>query len=316
MQKLVEETDYFILYSLAEGVYAAISKPGQGAWSNAGIVDLGEELVVFDSMSTPSAGRDLKTCAEKITGKKVKYLVNSHYHGDHVFGNQAFYDSTLISTSVTRYLIQKKNIIDDVSKEKQEMEDYLDALKVKIQTLDESSIKSSLENQYNEMSKVLEDLPHLKVVLPEVHFEDILILEGTKRRAELHCNGGGHTPSDTFMYLPLDNIVFMSDLVAEGLHLPLYNPEDFKSILEKVKQLDIDTLIPGHGEIGGKDKLHTFADYVSMISDRSQEAVRNKVPLDLFISSFKTPEEFSKWEGTKGIKGNLTTAYTFYADDN
>ncbi|WP_143039538.1 MBL fold metallo-hydrolase, partial [Planococcus faecalis] len=53
----------------------------KGAFSNAGFVDLGTELLVFDAFNTPSAARELRQQAEKLTGKKVKYLVNSHYHG-------------------------------------------------------------------------------------------------------------------------------------------------------------------------------------------------------------------------------------------
>lgn len=82
-------TEYFTLKKMANGVFAAIAKPGNGAWSNAGVVDLGSELLVFDAFNTPSAAQELKIQAEILTGKKVKYLINSHYHGDHIFGNQA-----------------------------------------------------------------------------------------------------------------------------------------------------------------------------------------------------------------------------------
>lgn len=74
-------TKYFTLKKMANGVFAAIAEPGNGAWSNAGVVDLGSELLVFDAFNTPSAAQELKIQAERLTGKKVKYLINSHYHG-------------------------------------------------------------------------------------------------------------------------------------------------------------------------------------------------------------------------------------------
>ena len=52
------------------------------------------------------------------------------------------------------------------------------------------------------MSKVVEELPHLETVLPSVIFEKHLVIHGSKRTVELHCIGGGHSPSDTFLYLP------------------------------------------------------------------------------------------------------------------
>jgi cyclase len=313
LKKFITESEYFILYSLCDGVYAAISKPGQGAWSNAGIVDLGEALLIFDSFTTPSAGYELRRQAEYITGKKVKYLINSHYHGDHVFGNQAFINSTIVSTPLTKQWIKEKNKIGDLEKEKVEMEEYLMSLKIQIEANQDKIVRASLENQFNEMTKVLNDLPNMKIVLPQVLFEEKLIIEGTKRKVELHCLGGGHTPSDTFMYLPFEKIGFMGDLVTENLHLPIYNPEEFRFILEKVKKMDIKTFIPGHGNIGSQDMLLTLADYLSFLIDKSQEALKNKVPLEFFISNLETPTKYIEWKGVKGIKSNLSTVYTFYA---
>lgn len=235
------------MHSLSEGVYDAIAKPGKGAWSNAGIVDLGDELLVFDSFTTPSAGFELRRQAEKFTGKEVKYLINSHFHGDHVFGNQAFIDTTIISTSLTKKWCKEKNEIANLEKEIEDTKKYLDYIKTQIEDNQDSVIKDSLINQFNEMSKVLVDLPHLKIVLPSIVFEEKIIIEGSKRKIVLHSMGGGHTPSDTFMYLPEEKIAFMGDLVTENLHLPIYNPDDYSSILKKVKELDILTFVPGHG---------------------------------------------------------------------
>ena len=313
MKKFIKETEYFILYSLCDGVYAAISKPGQGAWSNAGIVDLGEELLIFDSFSTPSAGYELRRQAEDITGKKVKYLVNSHYHGDHVFGNQAFIDSTIISTHLTKQWIKEKNKIDDLAKEEEEMEVYLKGLKNQIEANQNRNIKASLENQFNEMTKVLHDLPNMKVVLPQVIFEEKLIIEGAKRKVELYCLGGGHTPSDTFLYLPFEKIGFMGDLVTENLHLPIYNPEEFSFILEKVKLMDIETFIPGHGNVGNQELLAELADYLSFLIKKSQDALENNISYEFFVANLETPSKYVDWKGVNGIEGNLSTVYKFYA---
>lgn len=309
----IVETDFFILDSLCDGVYAAISKPGQGAWSNAGIVDLGDGILVFDSFTTPSAGYELRRQAEDITGKKVKYLINSHYHGDHVFGNQAFMDTTIISTPTTKKWCEEKNEIGDLEEEKIEMEKYLNNLRNQIEVNQNIIIKASLTNQLNEMSKVLDDLPHMKLVLPSVIFEEKMIIEGSKRKVELYCLGGGHTPSDTFMYLPEEKIAFMGDLITERLHLPIYNPDEFSSILQKVRQMDIETFVPGHGNVGGNELLNTLAGYLSFLIEKSKEALKNMQTLESFVSKFDTPNEYKEWIGVNGIKDNISKIYTFYA---
>src|SRR6478609_4034511 len=99
---------YFRLERLAEGVWAAIVARGTGAWGNAGIVALGERTLVFDTFLTPAAARDLRTAAEALTGQPVAYVVNSHYHMDHIHGNAVFDDATIITTGKTRERIANR----------------------------------------------------------------------------------------------------------------------------------------------------------------------------------------------------------------
>ncbi|MDP4084884.1 MAG: MBL fold metallo-hydrolase [Bacillota bacterium] len=305
-------TKFFHLQKLSEGVFAAIANPGKGAWSNAGFIDLGDELLVFDSFSTPSAAQELRDQAERMTGKKVKYLINSHFHGDHVFGNQVFIDTTIISTSLTRKLVKEQNVIHDVEKEQEEMSQVVQALKNQIEKTTDGVLKTSMINQYQEMSKVLEAVPYLTMVSPNLIFENFLVIHGSKRSVELHCYGGGHSPSDCFLYLPEEKISFMGDIVTEELHLPIFNPEEFISILRKVKQVHIDMVIPGHGNVGKMQLCDILIDYLSLLIEKAKEACETGISLEEFISTFSTPIEYKNWRGHNGIKRNLSTVYNFY----
>lgn len=62
---------HFQLEQLAEGVYAAISINGTGSMSNAGIVDLGETTLIFDTFATPQAAQDLRKAAEELIGHPI-----------------------------------------------------------------------------------------------------------------------------------------------------------------------------------------------------------------------------------------------------
>lgn len=313
---VIDQIEAFIMNKMAEGVYAAIAIPGNGAWSNAGFVDLGTELLVFDAFNTPSAAQQLKKQAEKLTGKRVKYLVNSHFHGDHVFGNQVFKEQVIISTPETRTLIKEKNAMGDLEQEMKETKQYLADLAHQISIAESKPIQKSLTNQFQEMSKLLEDLPLLELMLPTLTFKNTLKIHGTERDVELHCFGGGHTPSDSFLYVPQERAAFMGDLVTEELHLPLHNPEEFVSILEKIKKMDIVTLLPGHGEVGGVDKVDTMVDYLTMISEAGKQAQQSGISLNEFLDGFNTPDKYANWKGIQGIKRNLTMVYQFYADSS
>src|SRR5207247_5596516 len=72
---------HFRLEQVAEGAWAAIADSDLAA-GNAGIVDLGGEMLVFDTSWTPEAARELAGLGP------VRWVANSHWHGDHVRGNQ------------------------------------------------------------------------------------------------------------------------------------------------------------------------------------------------------------------------------------
>src|SRR4030042_1950495 len=96
---------HFHLEQLAEGVYAAINAEEGWAICNAGIVDLGDRTLIYDSFMSPQAANDLRQTAESLTGRSVHLVINSHPHNDHIWGNQAFGpDVDIISTTRTREL--------------------------------------------------------------------------------------------------------------------------------------------------------------------------------------------------------------------
>jgi cyclase len=82
-----KEYTHFEIRALAEGVWAAIHKEGGAAYSNAGIVDLGGRVLLFDAFDMAVAGRELRQAILDLTGRAPTWVVNSHEHGDHWGGN-------------------------------------------------------------------------------------------------------------------------------------------------------------------------------------------------------------------------------------
>lgn len=310
--KLMEETPFFDLYKLSEGIYAAIAKPGQGAWSNAGFVDLGNETLVFDAFNTPTAAAELKIQAEKHTGNKVSYVINSHYHGDHVFGNQVFVDAVIISTETTRNWFKEKNILGPLTEEQQETALYLQQLQQQILAEGDGIRKASLINQQQEMEKLLQDLPELELVAPTMTFKEHLTIHGAKRSIELHCLGGGHTASDAFMYVPGSQVLFAADLLTENLHVPIYDIGVFRSTLKAIGEFDANIYVPGHGNIGGRDLLAPLADYLALLEESAKEAATTGITLEAFIKGFTVPESYRNWRGITGMERNLESVYRFH----
>jgi cyclase len=261
---------HFVIHKLGEGIYAAIANDGAWAICNAGIVDLGDRVVVFDTFVNQEAASDLKEAAEKLTGKVISIVVNSHFHSDHVKGNQVFGGSTILATSKTREVMAQ-------SKKRYETESE------RIRGDIESDLKKWLAAPEDPDSVLfqgydrghLEGLPTLKYTLPNATFDSAMNLHGSKRSAQILTLGGGHTLSDAFLYLPDDRVVFMGDLLFVDCHPYIADgsPAELLRILDRVEALDARTFVPGHGPVGSAKDIDENRDYVEGLQ-RTVEEVR------------------------------------------
>ncbi|MBF8249124.1 MAG: hypothetical protein HW374_1924 [Bacteroidetes bacterium] len=81
-------SNYFNIQKVADGVYAAIAKPG--VLCNGAFVVTNDGVLVVDTHLRPSWAKDLIGAIGKITSQPVRYVVNTHWHGDHTQGNKAY----------------------------------------------------------------------------------------------------------------------------------------------------------------------------------------------------------------------------------
>src|ERR1700723_554270 len=80
----------FTIKSLGNNVYAAIDDPKGGAGSNSGFVIGDDGVAVIDTFVNPAAAKQLLVEIQKLTKLPVKFVINTHYHLDHVAGNGVF----------------------------------------------------------------------------------------------------------------------------------------------------------------------------------------------------------------------------------
>src|SRR3954452_6147396 len=212
-QKSEQPSKNFTVQLLKPGIWAVINNDATGyAISNAGIIDLGDKTIVFDAFISPSAAADLKKEAERLTHRPVTFLVNSHFHDDHIRGSQVFVPGAhIISSEWTRNAI--------LSTEPQEQADarsYIpDAIAKTKERLKTASRKEKPELQMwlNYYSAIGESLPALKITAPDITFSDSLWIYGSNRNVKLIECKNGHTGSDVVLLLPKDGIAFMGDIL-------------------------------------------------------------------------------------------------------
>jgi glyoxylase-like metal-dependent hydrolase (beta-lactamase superfamily II) len=303
MRTVLPTSPYFSLQQLAAGIYAAIIVPGMGAWGNAGIVDLGDGALVFDTFLTPQAARALRAAAEQVTGAPIRYVVNSHYHLDHVQGNQVFSDALIVATELTRDTITLRNaaVIAEAANLPQEVEE-LEAL-LRAETDERLQADRALElGEYRALSAARTEL---ELRLPTLTFTEHIVFHGAHRRAELLSYGGGHTVSDTFLYLPGERIAFMGDLVPVQTHPSFFGDADtWLRILERIMRLDVQWLVPGHGAVGTLADCEQARQYIVDLQALARE-VAARGGEDEEAAAQPIPTAYATWAAPTTFAANM-----------
>jgi len=271
-----------------------------GGWgiSNAGIVDLGKQTLVFDTGLTPHAARDLRSAAEVLTGRMPDYVVNSHHHNDHIRGNQVFPEAMVVSTVRTFELIASQGH-DDIEADRKQAPGSLAEMKTLAESQDlEDRRMGTFWLPYWE--GILASFSELQLRFPELTFKDQLIFRGTARTAQLLATSGGHTESDCLLFLPQERVVFCGDLLFVECHPYLgdCDPEAYLSILDRLKGLAAEVYVPGHGPVGGREDLDKMKLYVRTLMQQAQEAVARGMTAEAF-AKHTVPEPFASWTMAK-----------------
>jgi cyclase len=228
---------------VADGVFAAIASEGGVAVGNAGFVDLGGEMLVFDAHVSLTAGRELRAAAEKHAPARA--VVLSHWHGDHVYGAGAF-DATVVATARTAELMRERTAQRLAEFKAAPLEDFADT-------------------PFAELART--ELPTLELRHPDETFDSERTFSGSTRSAQAITYGGGHTLSDAFLWLEDERIVFAADLVVSNGQPWVGDGEvdQWLVILERIAELKPETIVPGHGPVTGPEAIDVMRRYLEAL---------------------------------------------------
>ncbi len=218
----MESYKHFRIETLADGVHAALGGV------NAGIVDLGDQTLVFDTTVLLSAGRELSAAARHLTGRPAALVINSHMHPDHIHGNAAFDGATIIASEVTREVIAREGA-------------------VRMERMAKQMAARGFSDEFFAGYPTAADLR-----VPTLTFRQSLTFHGSRRTAHLITFGAAHSPCDAMLWLPAERLLFIGDLVIPGSNLILSSggtPERWPGVLDQAEALGAERLVPGHGEV-------------------------------------------------------------------
>ena len=311
MARQLPVSKHFRLQKLADGVYATIHIDGGRAISNAGIIDLGDRTLVYDTLCTPQAGEDLRLAAEALFGRPVDAVINSHWHYDHIWGNQAFDATTdIVSSEETRRMIIATRGHGAFDQFMADAEASLESTHAQLQAAADAGQRRQLALWIDYWQGIAETKPVLQVRAPNLTFTGRLAFHGTARSAELIAYAGGHTEDDAVLFLPQEGIAFMSDLLFIGYqpYLGGGDPDRLRNILEEVSALAPKLLVPGHGPVGTAESLKGMRQYVSALDGLTRKMVEDGEAEET-IDTMAIPEPYDDWLFASFFPGNMRFLY-------
>jgi cyclase len=261
-----EAKPYFTLHEVGPGVFAAVGVPGSGAGSNAGFVIGDDGVVVVDAFQASAAAEQLLAAIRKRTALPIRFVVDTHYHLDHVAGNGVLRDAgaAIVAQRNVRAWERTENLkwwAPDVPADKRAWVESL--------------------------------------VLPSLVYDDGIDLYLGKRRVEVRVLPG-HTGSDSVVVVPDADVVFTGDLFWNAT-LPNTTDADTAAWVTTDGRLVADhpmaTFVPGHGEIGKAADVTAFRGYLEALRSAVASAKQASLSGDALVSEVRgrLAPRFAPW---------------------
>lgn len=265
------------LVKVSENVYAFIAsgptgKEGLGA--NSGFIAGDDAVLVVDSRYTPLLAAELMDAVRTVTDAPVRYVVNTHYHPDHTWGNSYFGERgcVILARPETRDSLDKYSPY------------YLSYYRV-------------------HKPEEYERLKNIEVVLPDSVFTEDLRVDLGGVEAHLMYFGPGHTAGDIVVVVAAERVAFSGGLLSKGYHLNLGDPgadlDNWLAMMDRLGGMRLEYIVPGQGDVCHPEELEAEKRYILDLRSLCAESIRRGISVDAAKLSISVP-------GTEGyLQGNL-----------
>jgi cyclase len=292
------ESKHFTLEALIDGVYACIHKSGGAAYSNAGIIDLGDRTLLVDAFNTLAAGRDLRQIAEAIFERPAQTIVLTHAHSDHWISASAFdANTTLLASQIThRVCLEWGARMMEEYQNPAEWEEWLLDTEKRLRAEQDERLRVSLENSISQIRYVMAEMAEFRPRYADQTFEDVVAFQGNVLDAEFRSFGRGHSEDDAVLLLPQEKIAFIGDIgfFSTQPFLGFCDIDLYRQQLLFFQNSDYEILIPGHGPVGGKRDIALQLKYFDVMEDLVRAVLQKGGSLEDAMQ-ISLPEPFDSW---------------------
>ena len=279
------------LERVAEGVYVFVAPEARsGLVSGNSVVVVGDDgALVVDTGRFPSLARAEIAAIRRLTALPVRYVVTSHFHGDHHLGNEAFREAfpgvVFLAHTHTRRLelARGPRAVERQAGTASAIERFRTMLRTGIadgQPIDDDD-RRLLPDAIQALEQTVGD-SYVKLVLPTQTFDDAVTVYLGRREVPVMHLGRGNTPGDVVVHVPDAAVVAAGDLdVAPVPYAYASYPQEWVATLRRIEALGASVTVPGHGPVQHDNAyLEQVVAMVEAVRAQAAAAVRDGLTLE------------------------------------
>ncbi len=228
------------VYWFQSDVYAQVT---------AGVVVGPKWAVLIDTLALPEESLAIRDFVERHLQTKIRYIINTHYHADHTWGNCFFPDAIIIAHSRCRDLLIERGI-----------------------------------PSLNEAKKQNSALRQVEIVLPNITLDDgMMNLRIGKKQLQI-MPAPGHSEDGIAVLVIEDRVLFAGDAFMPIPYLPDGDIEAMRGFYENIRSMPLENIVQGHGDIILRGEVEPSIDenleYLDTIMKAAKTALRRKSPME------------------------------------
>lgn len=303
----------FTLKKLTDDTYALYGRGG-----NIGFAVTDEGVVVIDDQFAdlaPGIAEQIKS----VTAKPIRFLINTHHHGDHTGGNGFF----IKMTTIVAHDNVRKHMLEAPQETIAAAPRQIEGLQARLDKLEKDDPQSKdlagLRQQLDSARKNLESARSMKISdipTPNITFDHEMRMYLGGREVQVFHLKRGHTDGDSIIYFPQSKVVHMGDLFFNKV-IPVIDRAHGASTAEWTETIDAviarvdpaSQFIPGHGEVTNLSDLKAFKQYLLDLRAAVKKVVDQGMTREQALKQVKL-DQYAKYTGyDQRFPGNVGTVY-------
>lgn len=257
------QTAFAELTKLTDNVYSYVgvkdASPANSFAANAGIVIGRDAVLVVDTLISAKEGERFLADIRKVTNKPIKYVVNTHGHLDHAFGNCVFarLGAIVISHTADRAMLERIGA-------------------------------DTLKNIGNFGLKP-EDMVGTEIVYPVISFSDRMQIDLGGETVELIRVAPSHTEGSVVVHIPSKKLLFAGDILFTDFHPYMADGDinGWSKTIDALLLMDVERIIPGHGPLSTKKDLREMKEYLLLFDSKARKLVAASQDVNAIVAELK-----------------------------